>query len=225
MCYRTSAVFTDIDVIEEKDFEVDTVLSKFQPRYNLAPTQKIPVIIPGSRILDTMRWGLIPSWAKDTKIGSELANARSESIDEKPSFRDSFKNKRCLVLASGFFEWDKLKNPYLFRIKNKKIFAFAGLWSEWSSPEHEIIKSCTIITCDPNSTVKKIHQRMPVILQPKDYTAWLTGNSPKDLKTLLVPIKSDFLEYYEVTKKMNSPIYESPDILQPIVKNEQQQTL
>ena len=122
MCYRASTNFSEVDVKNDKVFNVTKVNAKFSPRYNVSLTQKIPVIIPGSRILDMYRWGLIPGWAKDEKIGYKLGNARSETISEKPSFKNSFKNKRCLVLVSGFYEWNKEKQPFHIRLKKQKIF-------------------------------------------------------------------------------------------------------
>lgn len=193
MCYQVRTDFSDIDVIKIKEFAITKVEHEFQPRLNVFPKQTIPVIIPGSRILDLYRWGLIPSWAKDIKIGNKLANARAETLIEKPSFRDSFIKRRCLVLASGFYEWDKNKHQYLIQLKSQKIFAFAGLWSHWKDEKNNIIKSCTIITCEPNKEIQKIHNRMPVILDPEDYDKWLTEKSLKELKSLLKPYKNKLI--------------------------------
>ena len=217
--------FTEINVMEDRDFGVTDVLAKFSPRYNAAPTTQIPIIIPGSRILDLARWGLIPKWAKDSKIGNALINARSETLEEKPSFRESFKKNRCLVLASGFFEWDTGKHPFYFQVKNKKIFAFAGLWSDWKNEKGENVRTCTIITCEPNSLVKRVHDRMPVILKPGDYEKWLKSENIDEIKGLLKPFDAGLMTEYEVSTKMNSPRVDGADLLMPIGKVEKQKNL
>jgi len=195
MCYRVSNDFSDVDVMQIKEFSVTKVMSKFQARLNVFPGQDIPVIVPGSRILDMYKWGLIPHWTRDIKSISKikLANARAESILEKPSFRESFIKKRCLVLASGFYEYDNLKQLFYYTVSGQMIFAFAGLYDEWKDEGGEIIKSCTIITTEPNETVKRVHDRMPVILNPEDYEKWLTGNSMVELRKLLVPYSGELI--------------------------------
>jgi putative SOS response-associated peptidase YedK len=196
MCYQVSNDFNDVDVKNIKEFAVTRVLSEFDARGSVFPGAKLPVIVPGSRTLDLYRWGLIPHWVKDIKSvsGSKLANARAETLLEKPSFRLSFIHRRCLVLASGFYEFDSLKQKYYYEVNGQKIFAFAGLWDSWRDPDGEEIKSCTIITCEPNSTVGKVHNRMPVILHPSDYELWLTGESIVELKKLLVPYSVELFE-------------------------------
>jgi putative SOS response-associated peptidase YedK len=202
MCYRVSNDFNDVDVTRVKELGLTKVVSGFQARLNVFPGQDIPVIVPGSRVLDLYRWGLIPHWTKDLKSisGSKLANARAESVLEKPSFRQSFIKKRCLVLASGFYEFDSNKNPYYYTTVGQKIFAFAGLYDEWVNEKNEVVKSCTIITCEPNSIVKKVHGRMPVILHPDDYELWLTGTSMVELRKLLVPYSGELIEK-QINKK------------------------
>ncbi|MFA5856067.1 MAG: SOS response-associated peptidase [Candidatus Pacearchaeota archaeon] len=226
MCYRVARDFSDVDVKKDKKFKVDRVLEEFLPKYNVSPSQGIPVIIPGSRILDVYRWGLIPHWAKNMNASDKLANARSESLKEKPSFRESFKKKRCLVLASGFYEWDKNKQPHYIQVKEEKIFAFAGLYEDFKDEDSKSIKSCTIITCEPNNFMKKIHDRMPVILYSKDYEKWLKGSNLEEINSLLVPFDDKLMKEYEVTKKMNSSRYESPDVIERLnSKKENQRTL
>jgi len=193
MCYQVRTDFSDIDVRNIKEFAITKVEQEFQPRLNVFPRQLIPVIVPPSRILDLYRWGLIPAWAKDIKIGDKLANARAETLIEKPSFRESFLSKRCLVLASGFYEWDKKKHQYFIQLKSQKIFAFAGLWNQWKDEKNSIIKSCTIITCEPNESIGKIHNRMPAILNPQEYDKWLNSNTLKELKSLLIPYKNEII--------------------------------
>jgi putative SOS response-associated peptidase YedK len=226
MCYRVARDFSDVDVKKDKKFAIDRVLTEFLPKYNVSPTQGIPVIIPGSRILDMYRWGLIPHWARDTKVSDKLANARSETLKEKPSFRESFKKKRCLVLASGFYEWNNKKQPHFIQIKGEKIFAFAGLYEEFKDEETKKIKSCTIITCEPNKFMKKLHDRMPVILYSKDYEKWLKSEDLDEVSLLLVPFDDKLMKEHEVTKKMNSSRYESPEIIEPLKPlRENQRTL
>ncbi len=193
MCYQVKTDFSDVDVRKIKEFAITKVEKSFQPKLKVFPKQFLPVIVPPSRILDLYRWGLIPSWAKDIKIGDKLANARAETLIEKPSFRDSFIKRRCLVIASGFYEWDKNKHQYFIQLKTNKIFAFAGLWSDWKDEKNNIIKSCTIITCEPNDSIEKIHNRMPAILDSNDYDKWLKEKSLKELKSLLVPYKHEMI--------------------------------
>jgi putative SOS response-associated peptidase YedK len=152
-------------------------------RYNIAPTQQVAVIrrrAEGGNRLDFLRWGLIPSWAKEPSIGSRMINARSETIDEKASFRAAFKSRRCLVLASGFYEWEEVagkKVPRYLRLKDGAPMVFAGLWECWKAPDGEIIESCTILTTTANSLIEALHDRMPVILKPEDFAVWLDRNT------------------------------------------------
>ncbi len=217
MCGRSVSDFTDVEVNNDPKFKVTEVQTSFKPNYNVAPTQQIPIINKGSRILTTYRWGLIPFWAKDKKIGYKLINARSETLIEKPSFKNILKNKRCLVLASGFYEWDSNKHPHYIQVKEQKIFAFAGLWDEWTDKKTgEHIKSCTIITCEPNNFMRKLHYRMPVILNPKDYETWLESNDFTKYRGLLIPIKDELMTEYEVTSEVNSPKNNKKELLKPL---------
>ena len=168
MCGRFTL---SVDPGELQDMLPDFVnQSTFKPRYNIAPTQPIAVITNSNLPqLDYFLWGLIPSWAKDPEIGSRLINARSETLAEKPSFRSAFRRRRCLIPANGFFEWktvpgEKSKIPMFIHLKTGKCFAFAGIWEIWSSPDGSEIRSCTIITTQPNELMQSIHNRMPVIL-------------------------------------------------------------
>jgi putative SOS response-associated peptidase YedK len=161
---------------------------KFAPRFNIAPSQPV-LAIPNDGLHRAVFfvWGLIPMWAKDPSIGSRLINARGETVAEKPSFRGSFKYKRCLIPVDGFYEWKanpgkKTKTPYFIHMTDRKPFAFAGLWDSWESPDGSSIKSCTIITTEPNELMVPIHNRMPVILHPRDYVKWL-DTSPQTPKT------------------------------------------
>lgn len=215
MCGRMSAVFDAEAVERQKYFMITRIQKKFGPRYNVAPSQPVPVVVPGPRALDMYRWGLIPYWAKDPGIGSKLINARAETLSEKPSFRVAFQRRRCLVLSSGFYEWDRGKIPHHIQIRDQEIFAFAGLWESWTSPQGEVIKSCTVITCEPNSFMKKLHHRMPVILEPADYEEWLTSEDHQALRSILKPIDSKVMTEYQVSREVNSPRNDSPEVIRP----------
>lgn len=168
MCGRFTLT---VDPADLQDTFGDYVFpSQFAPRFNISPTQPV-LAIPndGKNKADFFMWGLIPSWAKDPTIGSRLINARGETLAEKPSFRGSFKYKRCLILADGFYEWktqpgSKIKTPYFIYMKDRKPFVFAGLWDTWNSPDGSSVRSCTIITTEPNELMSTLHNRMPVIL-------------------------------------------------------------
>ena len=160
-------------------FRPDAVEADFAaPRFNVAPTQKVPVIVVGEqqRCLRAMRWGLIPPWADDPSIGNRMINARAETAASKPSFRSAFRKRRCLVLADGFYEWQKTeggKHPMFIRVDGGEPFAFAGLFEIWDKGKQGPIQSCTILTTEANAVLKPIHDRMPVILSPEQHAAWL----------------------------------------------------
>src|SRR3989304_6221074 len=184
MCGRFTLTVDPADLQDAFAFGDFIFPKQFSPRYNIAPTQPV-LAIPndGKNKADFFLWGLIPSWAKDATIANKLINARGETIAEKPSFRGGFKYKRCLILADGFYEWKaqegiKTKTPYFIHMKDRKPFAFAGLWDSWNSPDGSLIKTCTIITTEPNELVSIIHNRMPVILHPRDYAKWLDISPP-----------------------------------------------
>ena len=192
-------------------------------RYNIAPSQPVAVVPnDGLNRVDFFNWGLIPFWAKDPKIGNRMINARAETLAEKPSFRGSFKYKRCLVLADGFYEWrkepgTKTKTPMYLRMKNHKPFAFAGLWDNWHSSDGSEIRTFTIITTEPNTLVKEIHNRMPVILSQNVYSDWLQEgeNDPSLLKSFLQPYPAEEMEAYPVSRYVNSPQIDSPECIIP----------
>jgi len=193
------------------------------PRYNIAPSQKIAVVrqLPGknSRRLDMLHWGLIPGWAKDMKIGYKMINARAETLAQKPSFRAAFKKHRCLIAADGFYEWKhagKAKQPFYFHLKTGAVFGFAGLWESWNDPEGSIVESCTIITTAANELIRKIHDRMPVILPPQKYDAWLQDTtSAAALQRILIPYPAGEMEAYQVKPEVNNPKYDAPDCIRP----------
>lgn len=173
------------------------------------------------REFQRLRWGLIPSWAKDPAIASKLINARAETLAEKPSFRSAFKQRRCLVVADGFFEWQKQqgkKQPFYFRLQHSQPFGFAGLWEKWRTPAGEEITSCTIVTTAANELLQPIHDRMPVILAPQDYDLWLDPQEqkPQALQHLLSPYPASQMTAYPVSTLVNSPKHNNPECIIPI---------
>lgn len=191
-----------------------------EPRYNIAPTQPVATVLQTSaheRQFQLLRWGLIPAWAKDATMGSRLINARAETVAEKPSFRSAFRHRRCLVIADGFYEWrrqDGKKQPFYFRMQNQQPFAFAGLWEHWQDPKGEAIDSCTILTTEANELLQQIHERMPVILNPKDYDMWLDPTVQlEQLQQLLQPYSSTAMTSYPVSTKVNKPTNDTPELI------------
>lgn len=183
-----------------------------EPRYNIAPTQLVPSILSapgGEKQLQMLRWGLIPAWAKDPAIGAKLINARAETVSEKPSFKSAFKRRRCLIVADGFYEWqrqDGKKQPYYFRLQSGQPFAFAALWEQWQSPDEQVT-STTILTTEANDLLRPIHDRMPVILDPDKYELWLDPKveNSEILQLLLHPYQADLMTSYAVSTKVNNP--------------------
>ena len=197
----------------------------FTPRYNIAPSQPVVAIRidpdTTTRRLVQLRWGLIPSWAKDPKIGNQCINAKSETVAEKPAFRSAFKKRRCLVVATGFYEWQvqgRTKQPLWIGLRSKRPFAFAGLWEHWKPAEGEPVETCTIITTEPNDLMAPIHNRMPVILAPEDYDLWLDPavREADRLQPLLRPYPAEDMEAYPVSTQVNSPANDAPDCLAPL---------
>ena len=197
---------------------------KFAPRFNIAPSQPL-LAIPndGANTATFFIWGLIPMWAKDPSIGNRLINARGETVAEKPSFRGSFKYKRCLILADGFYEWKsnpdkKTKTPYFIHMKDRKPFAFAGLWDSWENPDGSSIKTCTIITTEPNELMSPIHNRMPVILHTRNYAKWLdtSPQTPENLLPLIQPFPADDMAAYPVSTLVNKPSNDSAELVVPV---------
>lgn len=194
------------------------------PRYNVAPTQLVPAVrctADGVTRLDYLQWGLIPSWAKERSIGSMMINARSETVSEKPAFRQAVKYRRCLVPASGFYEWKqegKLKSPYYFQVKGGAPMVFAGLWESWKAPEGETVESCSILTTAANPLVEEIHERMPVILHPGEYRMWLDRDitDASELLQLFQPYPADLMVMRRVPPLVNSPKHDLVELLKPI---------
>jgi len=194
-----------------------------QPRYNIAPTQPVPIVKdPATRAVELYRWGLVPFWSRDLEIGSRLINARAETATEKPAFRAAFKYRRCLILADGFYEWKKelqgqAKTPYLFKLKDDGPFTFAGLYEHWEPPEGGELHTCTILTCEPNELVGRMHNRMPVMLDAEARWRWLDPvMDPRSLQALLKPYPADQMKAYPVSKAVNSPGNDMPDVVDPV---------
>jgi putative SOS response-associated peptidase YedK len=196
-------------------------LPNLPPRYNIAPTQDVAAVrLTGTdrRPAFTMlRWGLIPSWAKDVAIGSRMINARAETVAEKPAFRHAFQRRRCLIPADGFYEWEKRpdggKQPWRITLEGSAPFAFAGLWERWSGPDGSEIESCTIVTTEAAKSIAAIHERMPVMLGPSDFSTWLRG-TPDEAQAQLHPYRGK-LAAYPVSPRINSVRNDDDTLLQP----------
>jgi putative SOS response-associated peptidase YedK len=226
MCgrYTLSSPTDDIALL----FELPE-LPPVMPRYNLAPTQEAAVVrvpAPGApRQLVPLRWGLIPYWAKEASIGNRMINARAESVAEKPAYKWSFKKKRCLIPADGFYEWKKegkTKQPYLIHRQDGKPFAFAGLWSTWVDREHgntTPVETFTILTTDANDLMRPLHDRMPVIIDPENFDLWLDPKmeDTEKLQPLLVPHASEGFEAFLVSRNVNSPAHDAADCIERLV--------
>ena len=211
-------------------FNLDTVDGWLEPRFNIAPSQQVAVITnrdPGR--LSFMKWGLVPSWAKDPKIGNRMINARSETAAEKPSFRTAFKRRRCLIPADGYYEWAKQgkeKTPIYITHAERGLFAFAGLWESWKQSDDSWLNTCTILTTRANEKIEPVHHRMTVILEPQDYELWLTPRelSPDEWLPLMAGPAPDQLQFHEVSTQVNRPANDNPTVILP-VDSTQQQTL
>lgn len=220
MCGRYTNT-RDLETLAQ-EFSLASIESDLKPSYNIAPTQRVPVLITKDDALSlvTMRWGLVPSWAKDAAIGNKMINARAETLAEKPSFRNLIGRKRCALVADGFYEWrseGNAKTPYYIRLKSQEPFAFAGLYDIWQSPENETLTTCTLITTAANELMEPIHHRMPVIFSKSEVGAWLdAGETDKaQLLTLLRPYPSAAMEAYAVSRLVNAPQNNSPNCIRP----------
>lgn len=198
---------------------------RLSPRYNIAPAQMVAAVRvspeAGKREIAILRWGLVPPWAKDASIGSRMINARAETVSEKPAFRSAFRKKRCLVPASGFYEWEKLpkrKQPYHVGFRDGRPFAMAGLWERWQGPEGAAVESCTLITTGANALVSSIHDRMPVILRPGDFDLWLDPavQAGESLLPLLRPFPQEEMTAFPVSLRVNDPGVDIPALIEPM---------
>lgn len=220
MCGRF--VLTADGQMIQQQFNLETAPSETVPRYNIAPSQPVLAISNQDPKHTTFfQWGLIPSWAKDPKIGYKMINARGESAHEKPSFRSAFKRRRCLIPANGFYEWAKVgksKAPMYVHLKGQELFAFAGLWETWHSPDGGEISTCTILTSEPNELIRPLHNRMAVILHEEDYDTWLSPDElpPQVLMPLIRPYEAERMDVYEVSTLVNSPTNDLPECIVPL---------
>ncbi len=239
MCGRFTLILEPEEV--QNELHLGKMPEEVKPRFNIAPSQPIAVVTdPQTRDVQLFRWGLIPFWAKDPAIGNRMINARSETLAEKPAFKTALARRRCLILADGFYEWfhpegrgpeGKSKGktsspsiPYLFRLASGKPFAFAGLWDTWRSPEGETISSCTIITTTANEHLSRFHERMPVILDQDNLWKWLKPEATiPEVTSLLIPYPSDQMASHPVSPKVNSPAFDTPECILPLVENGEDQ--
>ncbi len=221
MCGRYSLATPDAIIAEAFELSEPPGL---MPRYNIAPTQSVAVVragADGSLRLGPLRWGLVPSWARDPGIGARLINARSETAADKPAFRSAFRSRRCLIVADGFYEWRRGRGrtqPFHVRYRDARPFAFAGLWERWEKGDGPPLESCTILTCPPNSVVAPVHDRMPVILEPDMYRRWLDviATGPEEATALLRPAADVDMEAFPVSTTVNSPANDSAACREPL---------
>jgi putative SOS response-associated peptidase YedK len=207
-----------IENLKER-FSVRIPAAGLRPRFNVAPGTEVPVIVAedSERRLEAMRWGLVPSWAADPSVGRPLVNARAETLAEKPSFRGPLQRSRCLIPADGFFEWRE-RQPFYFRRTDGELFAFAGLFDEWQHPGGSPLRTCTIVTTEPNAVVRPVHGRMPAILRPDHEAVWL-GPSSLDagaLREVLAPYLAEMIEGYPVSAAVNDPAREGEEAIRPV---------
>ena len=211
----------DLEDIQRR-FEFFDIELPHSPRYNIAPTQPVLAVTNDEgRQPAYLRWGLIPSWAKSASVGNRLINARAETVAERPSFRTALASRRCLVIADGFYEWQRVGNarkPMRVAMKSGELFAFAGLWDSWRDPAGDIVRSCTIITTEPNELLRPIHNRMPVILPKELESFWLDDEvqDPLALADILSPYSAEAMQAYAVSSLVNRPSNESPEVAIPV---------
>lgn len=222
MCGRYTQ--TRVEAILRKRFRFEAGGPELHARYNLAPGQDAPVVLvsEGARRLELLRWGLVPSWSKDPTDAARRINARSETAAERPTFRDAFARRRCLVLADGFYEWRKPaagpRQPVRFRLRSGEPFAFAGLWESWQPPGGSPLRTFTVLTTEANERVRAVHDRMPVLLRPDDEERWLARETSLGaLRALLRPYEADEMEGDEVSPAVSSPRNDDPALIVPVV--------
>ncbi|WP_344905260.1 SOS response-associated peptidase [Actinomadura meridiana] len=238
MCGRYATTRARQELLDEFQVQLDAVEGDLQPDYNVAPTKQVPVVLdrrpkdapeeePAVRQLRTVRWGLVPSWAKDLSIGSRMINARVETAHEKPSYRRAFARRRCLLPADGYFEWYTLqqegakkkpqKQPFFIRPNDSAIMAMAGLYELWKSPEDEWVWTCTVITTDAPDDLGRIHDRMPMVVEPSRWDAWLDPDltDTEQVRGLLVPAMAGTMDAFPVSKAVNNVRNNGPELIDP----------
>jgi putative SOS response-associated peptidase YedK len=223
MCGRITLTSSGTELAEAFELDAAQALPALEPRYNIAPSQEIPVVrigSEGSRVLTLERWGLVPHWASDPAIGNRMINARSESAAQKPAFRDAFRSRRCIVPADGFYEWTGARSertPYLFRRGDGEILGLAGLYERWLGEGGEVVDSCTILTTDANDVMRPFHDRMPAILPREAYVGWLDReqDDPSQIAPLLRPCPNEWLTAVPVSQRLNNPRNDDPACLVP----------
>jgi putative SOS response-associated peptidase YedK len=219
MCGRY-AFFSPAEAVK-RTFALD-LLPELKPRYNIAPTQSVPalrVVEEGRRSLAMLHWGLVPHWAKERAIGNRMINARSETLTEKPSYREAFRRRRCLVLADGWYEWQPApggKQPWFVRLRDPRPIAFAGLWEKWKDPAGGLLESCTIVTCNASESIRKIHDRMPVVLPEESWDRWMDPacSDTESLSRILGPCEAKALRAWQVGRLVNAPKNEGPKLIE-----------
>jgi len=226
MCGRFSMAIDSDDL--QTAMALGQMPDDWKRRYNIAPSQPVAAVRdPEARQVEWLRWGLVPFWAKDPAIGNSLINARSESVFEKPSFKYAFRKRRCLILADGFYEWQKTGasgkgfHPFYFSMRSGEPFAFAGLWERWQPKDQpgEALTTCTIITTAANETVSPMHERMPVILRKETMWDWLLESSEAALISMLHPAPADWLRVWEVSRAVNDVRQDDPVCAEPLSNN------
>ncbi|MBE7462101.1 MAG: SOS response-associated peptidase [Planctomycetes bacterium] len=223
MCGRFSLAVPLKDLLEVfGPLDIDPSVERlFAPRYNIAPTQQIAAVREegGRRKLLALKWGLVPSWAKDPAIGVKMLNARGETVAEKPSFRSAYKKRRCVLPAGGFYEWKregKNKQPFHIVRRDGRVLALAALWERWEPKDGAALETCAIVTIGPNAVMEPIHDRMPVILDGGTLDAWLNPETPaEDLPKLIAPCPADWIRAYPVSQKVNKATYNEADCVLP----------
>jgi len=226
MCGRYTLMVQEQDLIAEFDLIGDGNCD-YAVRYNIAPTQNVPVVrvVEGQRRLNPLRWGLVPFWAKDLKIGSRMINARSEEAASKPAFRSALRKHRCLVPCTGFFEWKVVgestarkpaKQPYYIHRRDNRVFGLAGIWERWNAPDGALVESYSILTTSPNDLVATLHDRMPVIVRRDAYALWLDAEMQDTtrLQPIFAPFPATDFVANRVSTRVNTPLHDAPDCIE-----------
>lgn len=221
MCGRAYYTYTDEELTLRYLNKKPPKFPGIKPNFNFSPTQLAPIVrmTEGDLTIDLLRWGLIPSWAKDLKMAYSTINARAETVAEKPAFRSAFKARRCLVPLSGFIEWKRdgeTKRPFRIFLKDEPIMSVAGIWETWKPERGDAIHSFSIVTTEANALMAKIHDRMPVILSKDGEDAWLSDSKPEELKKLLKPCPAKWMDAVEISTLINSPRNNRPEVLLPL---------